>query len=93
MERIKSVIAGVLATAFPLASIPISQRLHLVLQDVALAVGILGGVASTYWLYRINRVKVQREEAELCAQCRAGNPPPECPIPRRNRPDDCPHNL
>lgn len=64
---------------------------------VALLAGIVGLLASweTRKLRRTERRKMEAagalELANLCERCRAGHPPPVCPLPKIDRPSDCPH--
>jgi hypothetical protein len=55
-------------------------------------VGMAGGLVAIYWMNRINRIKMQREFAELCAACvrRHRAPPGQCELPSELRPPDCP---
>lgn len=66
MEDMKSNVSAVLAVGFPVGSIPVSWvMVRDSLQILALIVGVVGGVISLCWHNRINRIRLQREEAEL----------------------------
>lgn len=56
------------------------------------------GLGAAYWTMRARRAEAHRRETEsafelarLCERCRAGHPPPICPLPVIDRPNDCPH--
>jgi hypothetical protein len=63
----------------------------------ALFASVLGAIAA-YYVAKTKRAELRKmdssaayELARLCEQCRAGHPPPLCPLPKIDRPKDCPH--
>ncbi len=59
---------------------------------VILCIGGLTAIMSIYWMHRINRIALTKEELALCEQCQRGREPAVCPIPRAMRPKNCPKN-
>lgn len=86
-ERVSLAISwsGAIATSF------VSQA-HL---WVGLACAGLSLVATGYALM-VSRATLKLREREyrdrLCADCRAGDVPPQCPFPPECRPTNCPRN-
>jgi hypothetical protein len=71
--------------------------LHLASGVLAIAGSSLAIVAAIYVIrskrqeFRASQAHAAIELGKLCAECRLGNPPPECPIPKVLRPKACPH--
>ena len=58
------------------------------------AVGLIGGLASIWWMWRLNRLEKQHKVATMCADCIAGFPPPGgCPQVADLRPKRCPQRT
>ncbi len=63
---------------------------------VSLVASILAAVASGYAILvswrtaKLRRLEIDEAAQRLCDHCRAGSPPPECPIPEPQRPKNCP---
>ncbi len=62
-----------------------------------LIASILGAIAAGYVL-KTKLAELQKMQSEsafelarLCERCRDGHPPPICPLPVIDRPNDCPH--
>lgn len=105
MERLKIVGGGIVGTIAPLVGAVVSSAEHVAewLKITSLLVGIVVAGMSGWGIWRTTRAKVlrdemeaqlarvraQREAEELCAACRAGTPPPECPWPSEQRPKEC----
>ena len=93
MERIKTVILGLTGTTASLGSVGISWegRAEAWLRLLTLTVGLFTAALAAYWMHRMNKVALAREALLLCENCKAGHPPPHCPLSPEDRPDDCPH--
>lgn len=83
---------GFFATASSAAS-------TLVLSHWAQIVGMLFAVIAGCYTIRASKLAAKRaemelamREAELCAGCKSGNPPPACPLADSERPKNCPLN-
>jgi hypothetical protein len=63
---------------------------------LSLLATILAALASLYAILvswrtaQLRRLEIDRTVQELCDHCRAGTPPPECPLPPAQRPVGCP---
>ncbi len=99
MERIAAfgITGGWIGTLGTLAS---SVEGWLKVLVVSLAVAASGmGLVAAYWTIRARKAEANRRETEsafelarLCERCRDGHPPPICPLPVIDRPNDCPHH-
>lgn len=92
MLKIKTAALGLFAAVSGGGSAAVSweARLEIWLRIVALIGGIIGAYGAFFWMNRINKVKEKREQGKLCEECIAGHPPRHCPIPKEDRPDECP---
>ena len=89
--------AGIFGTGSTWGSWFYSEQCSVFLGNVIKVIGILAGVISLCYMWRINhrrnRIKAIDEaisEGRLCHLCRSGDEPTECPIAPVHRPGNCP---
>ena len=61
--------------------------------SVLAAVSIICGRRKAKLDEQMSAIEEQRSAAKLCEWCRKGQPPPHCPIPESERPENCPLSL
>ncbi len=76
---------GTAASWFTLAH-PVLSLLATVLAALASGYAIL----VSWRTAKLRRLEIDGALQKLCEHCRAGTPPPECPLPESQRPNDCP---
>lgn len=92
MHQVKTALIGTWGTgsAFGSVAVSLESSIEAWMRISVLFVGLVSAIISAYWVIRINRVKLQRENDQLCDACRTGHIPACCPIPVSQRPNDCP---
>lgn len=63
-----------------------SQMIHNTLSNLVLLITLVGAVVGLYYTYRINRMKLARQEQEICDHC--GGNPDDCPF-GSDKPSNC----
>ena len=91
-EKLKAFLAAIGAPGSPLAGWAFSAEVIDVWLSAAIKlIGCLGGLASIWWMFHLNRMERLHKLAVMCSDCIAGYPPQgECPVPRHRRPRRCP---
>lgn len=92
MHQIKTALIGTWGSgsAFGSVAVSLESSIEAWMRIAVLFVGLASAIVSAYWVIRINRVKLQRENCELCEVCRSGHGNILCVIPQNQRPADCP---
>ena len=96
MHRTKTAILGIFGTGASygsVAAVGFEGNLETWLKIITLALGSLSALVTIIWMHRLNKVKLQNEEARLCHYCMQGFPPPVCPIYPAERPQNCPSHT
>jgi len=83
-------LAGATGSGSAFGSVVVAQHVQLWLGMLTMAAGLASALLSMYWMNRLNRVRVEREQNSLCDWCKGGHPPARCPIPEPERSADCP---
>lgn len=93
----KTMVAGIFGTGSSFGSWIYSEQCSVFLGNVIKIIGILAGIISMLYMWKINRrrshIKAIDEafsEGKLCHVCRIGQEPEFCPIELSHRPADCP---
>jgi len=92
MLKLKELTASICAPMSPFLGMLISGEAANVWLSAGIKLaGIIGTVASIWWMFRLNKLAQQHAVATMCADCIAGyTQQTDCEVPPERRPKKCP---
>lgn len=77
-------------TSFGTVGVGVESKIDIGLKLALSGIGLIISLLTLASMIRDWRIKRIAAEMALCEQCRRGVRPIQCPIPMRDRPQDCP---